>query len=106
MRLVSYASKTNTGFQGIVDFCFKPGANKGFPLRAPPAVQHGDFIICNTPAISAYLGRKFGLMPPGEEAQGHVEQILAIVTDGVSEGRLAFHPKVCTSACVCVHAHM
>ncbi len=42
----------------------------------------------------AYLGRQFGLMPADPRAAAHVEQLLAVVTDGVAEGRLAFHPKV------------
>lgn len=33
-------------------------------------------------------------MPESLEDQAHVDQILAIVTDAVAEGRLAFHPKV------------
>lgn len=48
-------------------------------LRAPP---------------QAYLGRQFGLMPADPRDAAHVEQLLAVVTDGVAEGRLAFHPKV------------
>lgn len=32
------------GFQGVVEFVFQ-GGNKAFPLRAPPAIVHGDFTL-------------------------------------------------------------
>lgn len=38
------------GFEGIVDFCFK-GGNKGFPLRAPPAIERSGFVMCFTNPI-------------------------------------------------------
>jgi hypothetical protein len=41
--LVSDAS----GFDSIVEFCFK-GGNKHFPVRAPPVLQKGDFVVCGT----------------------------------------------------------
>jgi len=80
------------GFQAVIDWTWQ-GGNTGFPVRAPPAVVHGDYVVCNTPAIQAYLGKKFGLYPQDAEQGGHVDQLLAIVTDAVAEGRLAFHPK-------------
>ncbi|KAG2483047.1 hypothetical protein HYH03_018076 [Edaphochlamys debaryana] len=80
------------GFAAVADFCWK-GKNTGFPVRAPPAIRKGDFVLSYTPVLMAYLGRKFGLMPQGEEEAAHVEQILGVVTDAVAEGRLAFHPK-------------
>ncbi|KXZ42755.1 hypothetical protein GPECTOR_120g422 [Gonium pectorale] len=80
------------GMVSIIDFCWK-GGNTGFPVRAPPAIRRGDFVLCGTPVVQAYLGREFGLMPADPRAAAHVEQVLAVVTDGVAEGRLAFHPK-------------
>ncbi|PNG99765.1 Glutathione S-transferase P [Tetrabaena socialis] len=77
----------------IVDFCWKGGNKGGFPVRAPPAIRKGGFVLCYTPVIMAYLGRRFGLMPSDPEAAAHVEQVLGVVTDAVAEGRLAFHPK-------------
>ncbi|KAG2423229.1 hypothetical protein HXX76_015486 [Chlamydomonas incerta] len=82
----------SAGFAGIMEFVWK-GGNAGFPIRAPPAVRRGDFTLSGTPVVMAYLGRQFGLMPADPEAAAHVEQLLAVVTDGVGEGRLAFHPK-------------
>ncbi|GLI60934.1 hypothetical protein VaNZ11_003170, partial [Volvox africanus] len=76
----------------VIDFCWK-GGNTGFPVRAPPAIRRGDFVLSNTPVIMAYLGRQFGMMPGSLEDTTHVEQVLAVVTDAVAEGRLAFHPK-------------
>ncbi|GIL94786.1 hypothetical protein Vretimale_744 [Volvox reticuliferus] len=81
------------GMPVVIEFCWK-GGNTGFPVRAPPAIRKGDFVLSNTPVIMAYLGRQFGLMPGSLEDAAHVEQVLAIVTDAVAEGRLAFHPKV------------
>ncbi|PNW87542.1 hypothetical protein CHLRE_02g142200v5 [Chlamydomonas reinhardtii] len=82
----------SAGLAGIVEWVWK-GGNTGFPVRAPPAVRRGDFTLSGTPVLMAYLGRQFGLMPTDPEEAAHVEQLLAVVTDGVGEGRLAFHPK-------------
>jgi glutathione S-transferase len=41
----------------------------------------------------SYLNTKFGWGPADAESRAHIDQILAVVTDGVAEGRLAFHPK-------------
>jgi hypothetical protein len=40
-----------------------------------------------------YLNTKLGWGPADAESRAHIEQILAVVTDAVAEGRLAFHPK-------------
>ncbi|KAF5829064.1 hypothetical protein DUNSADRAFT_16621 [Dunaliella salina] len=82
------------GFQSIVDHVFEKGTAEGsFPIRAPPAIQKGDFKMCNTPAIMLYLGKVFGLCPSKLEDEAHVNQVLnVVVSDAVSEGRLAFHP--------------
>jgi len=80
------------GFNAIVDFCFK-GGNKGFPVRAPPILQRGDFLVCNTPVIMSYLNRQLGWSPGTLEGDAHVDQIVAVVADAVADGRLAFHPK-------------
>lgn len=40
-----------------------------------------------------YLNKLFEWDPQDPESQAHMEQILAVVTDAVAEGRLAFHPK-------------
>ncbi|EFJ44478.1 hypothetical protein VOLCADRAFT_95137 [Volvox carteri f. nagariensis] len=85
-------SQNPEGMQSVIDFTWK-GGNTGFPVRAPPAIRRGDFVLSNTPVVMAYLGRQFGLMPDGLEDAAHVEQVLAVVTDAVAEGRLAFHPK-------------
>ncbi|GLC46199.1 hypothetical protein PLESTM_001839600 [Pleodorina starrii] len=65
------------GMQSVIDFCWK-GGNPGFPVRAPPAIRRGEFVLCGTPVIMSYLGRQFALMPPRsdhEEADAaHVDQ--------------------------------
>lgn len=40
-------SYAHPGFESIVEFCFK-GGNKGFPVRAPPVLQRGEFALCGT----------------------------------------------------------
>ncbi|GAX83827.1 hypothetical protein CEUSTIGMA_g11251.t1 [Chlamydomonas eustigma] len=90
---ISYEEPGRTGgMEAVASFCWK-GGNPHFPARAPPIVQCGDFVLCNTPAIQAYLGKRFGLMPENMEGAAHVESLLNIVTDAVAEGRLAYHPK-------------
>jgi hypothetical protein len=42
--------------------------------------------------ICSYLNKVFGWGPPDVHSQAHIEQILAVVADGVGDGRLAFHP--------------
>lgn len=31
----------------MAQFCYE-GGNKGFPVRAPPVLQHGDFVVFGT----------------------------------------------------------
>ncbi len=40
----------------------------------------------------SYVGRKFGMHCDTLEDASHVDQLLAVVTDAVAEGRMAFHP--------------
>jgi hypothetical protein len=35
------------GYQAVEQFVWE-GSNKGFPVRAPPVLQKGDFVLCGT----------------------------------------------------------
>eukprot|EP00803_Ostreobium_quekettii_P004045 evm.model.scf_373.2 EVM.evm.TU.scf_373.2 scf_373:16611-19768(+) len=81
------------GMDAVIAYFYRGGQTSGLPACSPPAIQKGDFSLCNTPAIMSYLGKAFGMGPATKEGEAHVDQILAIVTDAISEGRLAYHPK-------------
>ena len=67
--------------------------NEGFPVIAPPIIQHGEFVLNETPAILQYLGRKFKLYPEGGlEVEARAMQIVEVVLDYHAEGHDAFHP--------------
>ena len=42
--------RTPGGFEAVAGFFWK-GGNTHFPARAPPAVQKGEFVLCNTPGM-------------------------------------------------------
>ena len=72
---------------------FMKGEKPGFPVRAPPIVQHGDFVMNQTPAIMVYLGGKFGLAPTGgPEEEAHACQLLLTIHDYHFEGNMSCHP--------------
>jgi len=81
------------GQDAVVGFFFRGAAPQ--PVRAPPAIQKGNFVLCNTGTIMNYLGNRFGWHAHlSGEQKAQVESIIGIVVgDGVGEGRLAFHPK-------------
>lgn len=51
-----------------------------FPTTAPPAIKRGDFVLCQTPVICEFLGRKYGLYPDGEADIAHASQLNMMVT--------------------------
>ena len=66
---------------------------EGFPVIAPPIIQHGEFVLNETPAILQYLGRKFNLYPEGGlEVEARALQIVEVILDYHAEGHDAFHP--------------
>lgn len=72
---------------------YMKGERPGFPVQAPPFIQHGDFVMSQTPAILMYLGKKFDLFPAGgPEEEAHACQLLLSITDYHFEGNLACHP--------------
>lgn len=69
------------------------GEHGGWPLRAPPIVQNGDFYLSQTPAILQYLGRKYGAYPTGGlEEEARAEQVNLMVFDLIAEGHDCYHP--------------
>lgn len=63
------------------------------PPLAPPILLHGDLILAQTPNILMYLGSKLDLVPSGEGAQWHVNQLALTALDGLSnETHDTHHP--------------
>lgn len=72
---------------------FTKGAKPGFPVMAAPIIQHGDFVMSQTPAIMMYLGKKFDLAPVGgPEEEAHASQLLLSIHDYHFEGNMSCHP--------------
>lgn len=72
---------------------FMKGERPGFPVMAPPIIQHGDFVMSQTPAIMIYLGQKFDLAPVGgPEEAAHASQLLLSIQDYHFEGNMSCHP--------------
>jgi glutathione S-transferase len=77
----------------VATFCWGGGNATGWPVFAPPAIKKGSFVLSQTPAIIAYLGKKFDMYPTNEEDEARANSINATVTDLITEGRLVFHSK-------------
>lgn len=72
---------------------YMKGEEDGFPVQFPPMIRRGDFVLCQTPAIMEYLGKKFGLFPEGgPEDEAHAMQLTLVVEDCLAECMDAFHP--------------
>ena len=69
------------------------GEHGGWPVRAPPIIQNGDFFLSQTHAIIEYLGKKFGAWPKGGiEEEARAAQINMMVQDLLEEACSAYHP--------------
>jgi glutathione S-transferase len=64
----------------------------GMPVQYPPIIEKGSFRLCQTPAIIAYLGKKFGLYPDNPEDEARCLQINLVLADYVAEVHDAYHP--------------
>ena len=80
---------------GMLD---RAGKWNGYPLFAPPIIKKGDFVLCQTPAIMRYLGKKFQYYPKNEEDEAHADALMSFVTDFIAEGRLVFHARCFTES--------
>lgn len=68
------------GFKLVSNF-FWHGGNTGFPLRAPPAIQRGDFVLCNVASILSFLGEELGWVGDGSrETRAHIDQVCGSLT--------------------------
>jgi glutathione S-transferase len=69
------------------------GEHGGWPVRAPPIVQNGDFYLSQTHAILEYLGKKYGAWPKGGiEEEARASQINMMLQDLLEEACTAYHP--------------
>ena len=71
---------------------FLKGEESGYPVQFPPIIKKGEFTLSQTPAIMAYLGKKFGMYPEGDEDEAHAMQLNLAVADCIAECMKAFHP--------------
>jgi glutathione S-transferase len=55
-------------------------------------LSHNTSCCIPNQVICSYLNKVFGWGPPDAQSQSHIDQTLAVVADGVGDGRLAFHP--------------
>lgn len=105
---VNTHTHAHPGFQAVVDFSFK-GGNTGFPVRAPPILQRGDFSLCTTNVRGALRRQAHRpacapLSPPPRPAPprclqhtSHISQHLSGM--GQAGSWLAHHTS--TSCCCC-----
>ncbi|XP_064614289.1 glutathione S-transferase P 2-like [Liolophura sinensis] len=70
---------------------FTSGQLEGYPTRAPPMIKNGEFQLSQMPVICMYLGKKYGLYPDNEADEYHAMQVMATISDYITEGRLCFH---------------
>jgi glutathione S-transferase len=70
----------------------KSQTNTNNPVLFPPALGRGDFLICQTPAIMRYLGKKFGMYPTNDEDVARADQVMLTALDFITEGSSAFYP--------------
>jgi len=71
---------------------YKGQIDTGFPIFAPPIIQKGNFFLCQTPAITSYLGKKFGLYPDNDIDEARAHQVSLCIADYITAGRAPFHP--------------
>ncbi|GMH39298.1 hypothetical protein BSKO_07196 [Bryopsis sp. KO-2023] len=91
-------AKEEDAAETVTEFFFKGGQKAGFPARAPPAIQNGDFVLSETAVIMSYLGKKLGISPTSIEDAANVDQVLSTVGDAIAEGFRAFRPKSMTDS--------
>lgn len=84
----------SAGIYGMFDG-FSEGrsqTNTSSPVLFPPALGKGDFLICQTPAIMRYLGKKFGMYPTNDEDVARADQVMLTALDFITEGSSAYNP--------------
>ena len=93
---VGRKTKSNTDI-----LAFMNGQKPGFPVRAPPIIQNGEFVMDQSPAILMYLGKKFDMFPTGgAEEEAHAAQLLLTITEYHSEGNASCHPVDLHASCL------
>lgn len=59
---------------------------------APPILQHGGLVICQTPSVCRYVARRHGLWPDDPALDPVALQLLLTVADLVTEAHDTHHP--------------
>ncbi|HTV85174.1 MAG TPA: glutathione S-transferase family protein [Dyella sp.] len=68
------------------------GMHDGALPFAPPFLKAGRLVIAQTGTILAYLGPRLGLVPGGEAAEFHAQQLQQTIGDVVMEAHDTHHP--------------
>jgi glutathione S-transferase len=71
---------------------FLRGKQDGALPFAPPFLKAGRLVIAQTAAILAYLGPRLGLVPGGQSAEIHAQQLQLTIADFVVEIHDTHHP--------------
>jgi len=71
---------------------FLRGKQEGALPFAPPFLKAGRLVIAQTATILAYLGPRLGLVPGGQSAEIHAQQLQLTIADFVVEIHDTHHP--------------
>lgn len=71
---------------------FLRGKQDGPLPFAPPFLKAGRMVIAQTATILAYLGPRLGLVPGGQSAEIHAQQLQLTIADFVAEVHDTHHP--------------
>lgn len=71
---------------------FLRGKQEGALPFAPPFLKAGRLVIAQTATILAYLGPRLNLVPGGQSAEIHAQQLQATISDIVAEAHDTHHP--------------
>jgi glutathione S-transferase len=89
---IPYVEKSRNDPGAAARFCWYGENKTGMPISSPPVISRAGFTLCQTPAILAYLGQKYGMAPTNMEDFARANMINLYCADVVAEGRLQFHP--------------
>jgi glutathione S-transferase len=64
----------------------------GPPPFAPPVLRHGALLLAQTATICRYLAARHGLVPEGEAARLHADQLQLTLADLMAEAHDTHHP--------------
>jgi glutathione S-transferase len=66
------------------------------PVFGPPILKVGELLLSQTTNICLFLGRRFGLVPPGEHGWAQANGLMLTIADVVNETHDTHHPTSVT----------